>query len=41
MNTAAPATDFILRMERESLRNDLQAPHRVDIFRAITPVRKT
>jgi hypothetical protein len=41
MNTAAPATDFILWMERDPLWNDLQAPHRADIFRAITPVRKT
>jgi len=41
MNTAAPATDLILWMEWELLRNDLQAPHRADIFRAITLVRKT
>jgi hypothetical protein len=41
MNTAAPATDLILWMEWEPLRDDLQAPHRADILRAITPLRKT
>jgi hypothetical protein len=41
MNTAAPATDLILRMEWEPLWNDVQAPHRADILGAITTVRKT
>ena len=41
MNPAAPAPDLILRMEWELLRNDLKAPHRADILRAITPIRKT
>ena len=41
MNTAVPATDLILWMEWEPLRNDLQAPHRADIFGASGPIRKT
>jgi len=41
MNTAAPAIDLILWMEREPLRNDLQAPHRADIFGPGAPIRKT
>ena len=41
MNSAAPAPDLILRMEWELLRNDLEAPHRADIFRADAPIRKT
>jgi hypothetical protein len=41
MNITAPATDLVLWMERELLRNDLQAPHRADIFGATAPIRKT
>jgi len=41
MNTAAPATNLILWMERDPLRDDLQAPHRANIFRAIAAIRKT
>jgi len=41
MNTAAPATDLILWMEWELLRNDLQAPHRAIIFGARATIRKT
>jgi hypothetical protein len=41
MNTAAPAIDLVLWMEREPLRNDLQAPHRADIFGATASIRKS
>jgi hypothetical protein len=41
MDPAAAAFDLVLRMERELLRNDVQAPHRADIVRAMNRVRKT
>jgi hypothetical protein len=41
MNSAAPALDLVLWVERELLRNDLEAPHGRRIFGTIAPDRKT
>jgi hypothetical protein len=41
VNLAAATLDLILWMERELLRDDLKAPHRVDIVGTVCPLRKT
>jgi len=41
MNLAAAALDLVLWMERELLRNDLKAPHRLDIVGTVGPLRKS
>jgi hypothetical protein len=41
VDSAAAALDLVLRMEREFLRNDVQSPHRSDIFGTLGPIRKT
>jgi hypothetical protein len=41
MNLAAPTLDLVLWMERELLRNDLKAPHRLDIVGTVGPLRKS
>jgi hypothetical protein len=41
VDVAAPTFDFVLRMKREFLRDNLEAPHHADIVGTFEPLRKS